>query len=64
MLDKVKKIREKDPLLPIEVDGGIGDKNIVAARQAGATRFVSTGFIFNQGESAEKQYQTLCSLVT
>lgn len=64
MLEKVKILREKDPLLPIEVDGGINEANIMSAKQAGATRFVSTGYIFNQGENPSAQYQTLCQLVT
>jgi ribulose-phosphate 3-epimerase len=63
MIEKVKQIRAQDSLLPIEVDGGISDENIVMAKEAGATRFVSTGFLFNKGDSPEKQYQTLCSLV-
>ena len=63
MLEKVKQLREKDPLLPIEVDGGISETNIVLAKQAGATRFVSTGYIFNQGENPSAQYQNLCSLI-
>lgn len=64
MLEKVKKIRSRDPLIPIEVDGGISDATIMLAKEAGATRFVSTGYIFNQGENPSLQYQHLCSLVT
>lgn len=64
MLEKVKQIRVQDPLLPIEVDGGISETNIVLAKQAGATRFVSTGYIYNQGENPAAQYQHLCSLAT
>ena len=63
MIEKVKQIRTQDDFLPIEVDGGISDQNIVLAKEAGATRFVSTGFLYNKGESPEKQYQALCSLV-
>src|SRR5258706_11661460 len=46
MLEKVKALREKEQLLTIEIDGGVNDTNIVMAKNAGVTRFVSTGFIF------------------
>lgn len=46
MLEKVKKLREKAPFLPIEIDGGVNDMTIKDARKAGATRFVTTGFLF------------------
>lgn len=46
-LKKVRKIREQSALLSIGVDGGINDQTIVLAKDAGATRFVSTTFIFN-----------------
>lgn len=62
MLEKVKKIRTMDPLIPIEIDGGVNDSNIVSAKEAGATRFISTGFIFD-APYPTKQYQTLCSLI-
>ncbi|HET9946511.1 MAG TPA: hypothetical protein VFQ63_00420 [Patescibacteria group bacterium] len=61
MLEKVKQLREKDVFLPIEIDGGVNDKTIVEAKEAGATRFVTTGFIFNH-EHTEEQYKTLLSL--
>lgn len=44
-LDKIKKLREKTTL-PIEVDGGIDQQTIVDAKKAGASRFVSTSFLF------------------
>lgn len=44
-LDKITKLREKTTL-PIEVDGGINERTIVDAKNAGATRFVSTSFLF------------------
>lgn len=47
LLEKVKKIREKAPYLPIEVDGGIDDSTIIKAKEAGASRFISTSYIFN-----------------
>lgn len=43
---KIKAIREKNKSLPIEVDGGINDRTILLAKNAGATRFVTTSFLF------------------
>lgn len=62
MLKKVKEFRKKDKWIPIEVDGGINDKTIVKAKRAGATRFVSTGYVFGSDNPQEK-YEHLCSLV-
>lgn len=56
-LGKVQLLRTKTDK-PIEVDGGISDKTIKEAHVAGATRFVSTGFLFGQGDIANN-YQTL-----
>jgi len=64
MLEKVKKLRARDQLIPIEVDGGITDTTLILAKEAGATRFVSTGFLFNQGKEVAQQYQHLCALAT
>jgi len=44
-LKKIKDIRTKTDI-PIEVDGGINDKTILLAKEAGATRFVSTSHLF------------------
>lgn len=57
-LEKVKKIREQNKFLPIEVDGGINDSTIVEAKNAGADRFISTSFIFNNPNS-EGQFSLL-----
>ena len=46
-LEKIKQIRENFPNLPIEVDGGINDKTARLVRDAGATRLVSTSYVFN-----------------
>lgn len=62
MLDKVKKIREKSITIPIEVDGGISDTTIVQAKEAGAIRFVSTGFLF-KSNNPQEQYKKLCEEV-
>ena len=45
-LDKIAQIRNTSQV-PIEIDGGINDKTILAAFQKGANRFVTTSFIFN-----------------
>lgn len=62
MLQKVKEIRSKSATIPIEIDGGVSDTTIVAARQAGATRFVTTKFVYDT-KNPEGQYKTLCGLV-
>lgn len=47
-LKKVETLRQaQGQFLPIEIDGGINDKTIVEAKNAGATRFASTSFLFN-----------------
>lgn len=67
-LEKVKKARtggyKNDELkvFPIEVDGGINDKTIVLAKKAGATRFISTSFLFG-GDDPKTQYEILTGLV-
>jgi len=53
MLDKARVIRERKPGLPIEVDGGINDETARMAVVAGATRLVSTSYIFNSGNIRE-----------
>jgi ribulose-phosphate 3-epimerase len=45
-VEKIKTIHEHFPDLPIEVDGGINDKSGKIAAEAGATRLVSTSFLF------------------
>ena len=57
-LEKVKKLREMMPYLPIEADGGINDETIQIAASAGVTRFVTTGFLFNM-QTPEKQFELL-----
>lgn len=49
-LEKVKKLREMT-MLPIEVDGGIKDTTILFAKNAGATRFVASSFIWGSDDS-------------
>jgi ribulose-phosphate 3-epimerase len=61
ILDKIKAVREKSQI-EIEVDGGINDKTIVDAKNAGATRFVTTSFIFN-ADDPMKEFGYLSSLI-
>lgn len=60
VLEKVKKIREISPI-PIEIDGGINDKTIIQASGCGASRFVTTSFLFNGDFS--QNYRKLHSLL-
>lgn len=62
MLKKVQSLREKAAFLPIEADGGMNETTIVEAKKAGATRFVTTGFVYDFQDSAS-QYARLQSLV-
>jgi len=39
--------------VPIQVDGGVGEENVVALREAGASLFVAGSAIFGAGEPAE-----------
>ena len=61
--EKVKDIQNKKmehadlEHLSIEVDGGINNQTISLAKEAGATRFVSTSFLF--GKSAQEAFQIL-----
>ncbi|MGA2967594.1 MAG: hypothetical protein ABSD69_00260 [Candidatus Levyibacteriota bacterium] len=48
-LSKIKELREKT-IIPIEIDGGITDESIIAARVSGANRFVTTSFIFQNSD--------------
>lgn len=61
-LDKVRAIRQKEPLLPIEVDGGINDTTILEAKNAGATRFVTTSYLFKT-DQPKMQYDSLMKLI-
>ncbi len=52
VLEKIASVRQNHQI-PIEVDGGINDKTIVEAKKAGATRFVTTSYIFGAKNPAE-----------
>lgn len=46
VLTKIKKIREEFPDLPIQVDGGINKQTAQDVIEAGATRLISTSYLF------------------
>lgn len=55
MSDKIKRVKEMigDRNIDIEVDGGIDNKSIKVCKDAGATVFVSGGYLFD-GNISEK----------
>ena len=60
-LDKIRHLK-KLTNIPIEADGGINDKTIERARAAGATRFVTTSYLFSSSSPA-RQYSHLTQLI-
>lgn len=61
-LDKVRHLRRLTSI-PIEVDGGITEKTILRARDAGAARFVSTNFLWNS-ENPTEQFKNLSESIS
>lgn len=61
VLEKIKSLREKTTI-PIEVDGGVNDKTIVGIKNAGADRFITTSFLFNQKDPGI-EYRKLLDLI-
>lgn len=62
MEENLKKIAMiKNTFIPIEVDGGINTETIIKAKNAGATRFIATSFIFegNPKENYKRLQNTL-----
>lgn len=62
LLDKVREIKKKYEFLPVEVDGGINDKTILMAKEAGANRFVATSHLFSS-EHIEEEFTRLTSSI-
>lgn len=60
-VEKVKLIREHFPDLPIEVVGGITDTTVKAVKDAGATRIVSTEYIFSHAGGVAAAMEALLS---
>ncbi len=63
MEDRLDKVRHLKKLTntPIEVDGGISDRTIIRAKNAGASCFVSTSYIFHNAPS--ENYLNLKNLI-
>lgn len=61
-LNKVKKIKEKYSYLPVEVDGGINNETIIKAKEAGASRFVTTSHLY-KSENIKDEFVRLTSSV-
>ncbi len=53
-LEKVETLRQANEFLQIQVDGGIDDRTIIQAKNAGANRFVSTSFLFKSNDPKTK----------
>lgn len=62
MLDKVRKIRELNQDIDIEVDGGISDKTIKDAHDAGANLFISGSYII-KSDDPRKAMNALYDLI-
>lgn len=58
-IEKIKRIHENFPDLPIEVDGGINEKTAKIATEAGATRLVSTSYIFKHPDGIAAAVESL-----
>jgi ribulose-phosphate 3-epimerase len=61
VIAKIQELRLKTQIL-LEIDGGINDSTIVQCKNAGATRFVSTSFIFGSSDPLNS-FESLLSLV-
>ena len=53
VLRKIHEVREINDLVPIEIDGGINRETAELAAEAGATRVVSTSYIFGSDNQEE-----------
>jgi ribulose-phosphate 3-epimerase len=58
-LEKIKTIHQNFPDLPIEVDGGINDKTARLVIEAGATRLVSTSYLYKNPQSIARAIDIL-----
>lgn len=58
-LEKIKTIRRNFPDLPIAVDGGINEATARLVRDAGATRLVSTSYLFRDPEHIAEAIEKL-----
>lgn len=58
-VEKVKLIRQNFPDLPIEVVGGINDVTVKSVIEAGATRIVSSEYVFRDPSGIGEAIETL-----
>jgi ribulose-phosphate 3-epimerase len=58
-LEKVKSIRRNVPDLSVEVDGGIDDKTARLVKESGATRLVSTTYLFKSPREISQAIERL-----
>jgi ribulose-phosphate 3-epimerase len=58
-LEKIKTIHQNFPDLPIEVDGGINDKTGRLSAEAGATRLVSTSYLYKSPDGLAQAIENL-----
>lgn len=61
VLSKIHEVREINDIVAIEIDGGINYETAEAVAEAGATRVVSTSYIFNS-ENPERAIRDLAKL--
>jgi ribulose-phosphate 3-epimerase len=61
-VEKIKSIHNYLPDLPIEVSGGISDKTARLVVEAGATRLVSTSFLFEDPANIKGTIERLSNL--
>lgn len=60
-LEKVREIRAKSETITIEVDGGMNDRTMIAAVDAGANQIASGSYIMKSGDP-EAAYKSLRAL--
>lgn len=58
-LEKIKTIHQGFPDLPIEVDGGINETTAKIVKDAGATRLVSTSYLFKDPQKIAEAIERL-----
>jgi len=61
-VEKIKVIHRNLPDLPIEVDGGINGETIKRVVEAGATRVISTSYLFNDEHAIQSALEQLESI--
>lgn len=61
VLEKIKKIKETSNI-SIEIDGGINDETLKKAKDEGASRFVTTSYVFNSTDPMQS-FEKLTALI-